>query len=187
MPKCGHTLRRDVTANLLSTLLSLWLFHYKLGTRFNFSTTDVCFSDHHTPLSPSLSPSLSGCVPSGKRWCFLQLFTQPLKKHLTPDPELIFFFAPLLKASVLLLIKNWPANRDTAFAEYTTGSHPQGTFSGEMQPLGSRGFVWRSVRYGYERFVVVCIQDNNSVLVSLSLKFHQRYGTWKEAEEVPEI
>lgn len=38
---------------------------------------------------------------------------------------------------------------------------------------------------GIRMFVVQwkCSKDNNSVLVSLSLKFHQRYGSGKEAEE----
>jgi hypothetical protein len=42
------TVRREATANLLSAILSLCLFHYILGTRFNFNTRYVCrFPDHH--------------------------------------------------------------------------------------------------------------------------------------------
>ena len=103
MPKCGHILRRDVTANLLSTILSLWLFHYKLGTRFNFSTRDVCFSDHHTStLSLSLSLSLSLTLaewvcPLREKMVLFTANLPTLKKHLAPDPELIFFFSPTIK------------------------------------------------------------------------------------------
>lgn len=131
MPKCGHTLRRDVTANLLSTILSLWLFHYKLGTRFNFSTRDVCFSDHHTS---TLSLTLAEWVcPLRETMVLFTALLPTLKKHLAPDPELIFF--PLLKVLALPLIKNWLANRNTIFTEYATAtkdSCPNGNFSGGM-------------------------------------------------------
>ena len=106
MPKCGHTLRRDVTANLLSTILSLWLFHYKLGTRFNFSTRDVCFSDHHTStLSLSLSLSLSlflshpcwvGVSPQGEDGAFYSK-SPNLKKTLSTRSGPVFFFPPAIK------------------------------------------------------------------------------------------
>lgn len=36
MPECGHTLERDVTANLLSAILSLCFFHFKLGGQIQF-------------------------------------------------------------------------------------------------------------------------------------------------------
>lgn len=102
MPKCGHTLERDVTANLLSTILSLWFFHFKLRARFNFGGGDGCFSH---PCSGSRW--LSGCVPSGRRCCILQQICRPEKKPLgATDPQSGLY--PLPKSLVLQLIKAGP-------------------------------------------------------------------------------
>lgn len=82
MPKCGHTLRHDVTANLLSTFLSFWPFYYKLGNTFNFSTGAVCLSDHHTR---TLSHTLTDWVcPLGEKMVVLTALHPTLKKHLAP-------------------------------------------------------------------------------------------------------
>lgn len=97
MPKCGHTLRRDVTANLLSTVLSLWFFHHKLGTRFNFSTGDVGLSDHHTSTG-SLTLAEWVCPLREKMLLFTtNLPTLKKKKHLAPDPQQILFLPPTIK------------------------------------------------------------------------------------------
>lgn len=113
MPKCGHTLRRDVTANLLSTILSLWFFHYKLGTRFNFSTRDVCLSDHHArTLSLTLTEWVCPLGEGGEDAAFYSK-SPNLKKTLSTRSRADFFFSPLLKASVLPLMRKWPANRNT--------------------------------------------------------------------------
>lgn len=69
MPKCGHTLRRDATANLLSTILSLRLFYFKLRTGFNFSATEVCFPDHQTRAFPS-RPCSAGVSLQGEHGAF---------------------------------------------------------------------------------------------------------------------
>lgn len=89
------TARRDATANLLSAILSLWLFHYILWAWFNFNTRYVCcFPDHHwlaataaLTLARSVAKStrvdvwgwVGVSASSERRLCFLQHFTQPWK------------------------------------------------------------------------------------------------------------
>lgn len=78
--------------------------YYLLFCHFGFSTTNLGPDSISAPemsasltitqplsLSSPLSPILSGCVPSGKKMVFFTALHPTLKKHLAPDPELIFF------------------------------------------------------------------------------------------------
>lgn len=159
--------------------------YYLLFCHFGFSTTNLGQDSISAPETSAsltitralaLSPWLSGCVPSGRRWCFLQQISPAEKKTLSTRSTAESSLPPTIKG-VRAATNQKPACKQKYML---TGL---GNFSGGM---GSVGFLMMNVWYG---FVVQRdhIPHDNSVLVSFSLKFNRRHSTGKEPEEMSKI